>query len=273
MRRVAVLSWCMISIVWSSAASGSTDGCISERGRGLDPSGYDVVVAGVIVGNTPDSEDLVPPEAEADPWSPQSRPVVAVILRPVAAWKGVPIGTRELELSVPASRSYPGFEIGTFRLLLADNPPAGAHVRRLEVKAYCSHLHSVTDLFSHQLPGLEWINTPEWSLAPGEAADPVAHSEEGSRDPDSAPAPLARREETGMIRAEVENALSVVGFAAAASLDNPRSLRPHGAGGALPPAGVWGVRGLRPTGEAAGAVRLLAERPAARPIEERDRFK
>jgi hypothetical protein len=165
-----IISWCMVIIVWPSPARGTSDGCVSERGRGLDPSGYEVVVAGVIVGNTLDPEHSVSPAEEADPWNPQTRPVVAVTLRPVAAWKGVPIGTRTLELSVPASHSYPGFETGAFRLLLADNPGSGADVQLPEVKAYCSHLHSVADLFSRQLRGMKWINTPEWYLVTEEAS-------------------------------------------------------------------------------------------------------
>jgi len=174
MRRMAtILSYCMLSIVWPSPASGSTAGCLSERGRELGPTGgYDVIVFGVIVGNTPDPEYSLSPEEEVDPWDPQTHPVVAVTLRPVAAWKGVPIGTTALELSVPASDAYPGFEIGTLLLLFADNPASGADVQLPQVKAYCDHLRSVADLFSRQRQGMEWINTPEWHLAAEEISPP-----------------------------------------------------------------------------------------------------
>lgn len=158
---VAVLFLAMIA--WPSVAGASTEGCISERGRGLHPDGYDIVVAGVIVANVPDP-DHVSSEVD-DPWrAPEVRPVVAVTIRPVAAWKGVPLGTTELELSTPSSTSYPGFEVGSFRLLFADDPAPGDGGRLPTVTAYCSHLRSVSDILAPQ-EMMRWIRSPRWYLS------------------------------------------------------------------------------------------------------------
>jgi hypothetical protein len=174
-----VFALLLAMVAWPSIAPASTEGCISERGRGLHPNGYDIVVAGVIVANVPDP-DHVAPEVE-DPWrGSEPRPVLAVTIRPVAAWKGVPPGTMELELSTPSSTSYPDFEVGSFRLLFADQPAPDDSGQLPRVTAYCSHLRSVSDIFTPQRR-MKWISSPEWYLSAEDES-----SSEPSRQPPGA---------------------------------------------------------------------------------------
>lgn len=120
------------------------------------------MVAGVIVANVPDP-DQVSSEG-ADPWKSGVRPVLTVTVRPVAAWKGVPPGTTELELSMPSSASSPGFEVGSFRLVFADDPASDDDGRLPRVAAYCSHLRFVSDIHSPKRL-MRWLRSPQWYLA------------------------------------------------------------------------------------------------------------
>lgn len=76
--RISLLFLAMVT--WPSIAEATSDGCVSEVGRGLDPRDYDIVVAGVIIANVPDS-DHTSLKVE-DPWSQETYPVIAVTVQP-----------------------------------------------------------------------------------------------------------------------------------------------------------------------------------------------